>query len=511
MLMRFFAAILAAGLLASPAHAEWRKGESEHFIVYGDTSERGMRTFVQKLERFDQVMRLYLPLQSDYIAPKLPVYLARNTNDMRAVWPDIPPTVGGFYARSPERIFAVVGSDGEGDTVLLHEYAHHYMYQGFTAPYPAWFIEGFAEYYATADVDSDRVRIGRHSPGRMNSLTQGANSWAPMEALLRNTRTGRGRIEGHAFYAQAWALTHYLMSTPERKAMLGEYLRAVAGGADPVEAVQPAFGRTPNQLQSDVQSYLLGPISNFTPQHQFTEADVTVTLLTPAEQDSLWLDLRLARFVPEDQREGNLAEALALAAKWPGEPLPGRVLAQAYLDLKRPAEAVATMAPLAASHPEDAPTLRLLAVSLMDQGDAAEDGNVRAALYGQARTHLARAYQKDASDFRIYTDLARNRSIAPGYPNDNDLETLLIAAELAPQLSGVRMQAARALLRRDMPQEAIAMLRPIAADPHGSGLKAVRELLAEAYAAAGQVAGSDAAPQEGDEDTGAEEDAGTPD
>lgn len=503
MINRLIAAlIIVVGLaLNSPAKAEWLRGESEHFIVYGDTSERAMTRYVQKLERFDQLLRLYLPARSEFIAPKLPIYMVRSNAQMRAVWPDIPRQVGGFYARSEERIFAMAGEGGENDSVLLHEYAHHYMYQNFNAPYPAWFVEGFAEYYSTAELTPTRVRIGLNSPGRMNSLTGGSNSWATMEALLSSRRTGRNRIVGHAFYAQAWALTHYLMSTPERQAMLSAYLRAVGGGADPVAALDGTINRTPDQLQSDVQRYMGGPIPSFTPQHTFVDADVAVRPLSAAERDSLWLDLRLARFVPEQLRAANLQEALALQQRHPGEPMPARVLAQAYLDMKQPAEASAVLTPIVAAHPEDALSLRMLAVSLMDEGDAEESAARKAELYAQARPHLARAYQQEAGDYRIYLAMARNREDAPGYPTENDLQTLVLAAELAPQLPSVRMKAARGLMHHGQHVQAILLLRPIANDPHGgSNLSAVRTLLSQAYAGAGLKPTGDALAQEGEED-----------
>lgn len=503
MLNRLIAVLIiaAAFALASPAKAEWLRGESEHFIVYGDTSERAMTRYVQKLERFDQLLRLYLPAQSEFIAPKLPIYMVRSTAQMREVWPDIPREVGGFYARGEERIFAMAGEGGENDSVLLHEYAHHYMFQHFNAPYPAWFVEGFAEYYSTAELTPSRVRIGLNSPGRMNSLTGGSNTWGSMDALLSSRRTGRNRIVGHAFYAQSWALTHYLMSTPERQAMLSAYLRAVGGGADPVEALDGTINRTPEQLQGDVQRYISGPIQNFTPQHTFIDAEVDIRSLTAAERDSLWLDLRLARFVPEPLRAGNLQEARTLYERHSGEPMPARVLAQAYLDMEQPAEAVAVLAPIVAANPGDALSLRMLAVSLMDQGDAEESAERKADLYAQARPHLARAYQQEAGDYRIYLALARNREGAPGYPTENDLQTLVLAAELAPQLPSVRMKAARGLMHHGQHVQAILLLRPIANDPHGgSNLTAVRTLLSQAYAGAGLTPTGDAFALDGEQD-----------
>jgi hypothetical protein len=36
-----------------------------------------------------------------------------------------------------------------GETVLYHEYAHHFMIGSLTTrAYPRWFVEGFAEFFA---------------------------------------------------------------------------------------------------------------------------------------------------------------------------------------------------------------------------------------------------------------------------------------------------------------------------------------------------------------------------
>lgn len=490
----FIAVLISLVAWVSTARADWLKAESEHFVVYGDMSEREMRNQVQKLEKFDQLLRLYLPPTSDYIAPKLPIYLTRSKSEMRQVWPDIPSQVGGFYARGDERIFAVVGNDRQGDATLLHEYVHHYMFQNFTAPYPSWFIEGFAEYFATADIRSDRITIGLHSPGRMNSLSSGGNTWAPMEAVLGRGNSRGPRIAGHQFYAQSWALTHYLLSTPERLAMLSTYLRAVSNGSDPIESMTAATGQSPGQLQSAVMAYL-GRITTLTPQIDYREAEVSARPLSNAERDAIWLDLRLARFVPEERRAENLVEARRLAERHPGAPIAAQVLAQAHLDMKQPSEATSILRASLETQPDVVQTMRMLAISLMDEADALEnDPDEATRLYNEARALLAKAYQQDASDFRIYLAIARSREKTSGYPNGNDTDTLVYAAELAPQLPTARMRAAQALIHNDRHEEAISWLRPIASDPHGSSanLSRVRALLTKAYAGAGRAATGDA-------------------
>lgn len=487
------AAVASFLLFGAPAHAEWRKATSEHFVIYGDVSESGLRNYAQKVERFDQMLRIWFPPQdSTLITPRLAIYLANGQTDMKKIWPDIPDNVDGFYTPGEERIFAVTGGTGaENDQTLFHEYGHHYMQQNMTGAYPGWFVEGFAEYFSTADLSPGRMRVGLNNPGRMNSLSMGANSWMPMEQVLRSRSFDTGS-RGHLYYAESWALTHYLLSTPERRTKLGLYLAAVMSGRDPVDALTGTIDRTPAQLQDDVRRYLSGPINFLSEAHQFPLSEVTVATLSPAEAELVWLDLRLARFVAEELRAGNLAEAQRIAARYPGDPMAARVLAQAHLDMKQPEDAVNVMRPIVEAHPDEPLGLRFFATTLMDAGDAAResgDADRRRALYAEARSALGRAYAADSMDYRTYLALSRNRRGASNFPSDNDLEILRTGVELAPQVSNLRYQAAQAMMSRGQYRQAVVYLMPLANNPHGGEqLNEVRALLQEAMQKAGMTA-----------------------
>jgi tetratricopeptide (TPR) repeat protein len=489
---------------AAPAHAEWLKAESPHFVVYGDVGEGEMRAYVRKVERFDAVLRIFFPVQTDIEAPKLSIYLAHGAEDMRKIWPDMPDNVGGFYTPGEARTFAVTGGRGaENDHTLFHEYGHHFMHQYLTAAYPGWFVEGFAEYFATADVTPGHMRVGLQSQGRMYSLTMGANTWLPMATVLRSRSLEIGN-RGHLYYAQAWALTNYFMSTPERRAALGRYLGAVMNGGDPVDSLEPTTGRTPDQLQSDVRLYVLSRINFLSQDHEFEPAEVTITRMPPSARDLVWLDLRLARFVPEERRAGNLAEAERAAARYPNDAMAARVLAQAHMDLQQDEDAVKVLEAAIAAGLDDPETLQMQAIALMNVGDTVEetDPDRKAELYGQARASLSRAYQADAMDYRIYLALSRSREDAPGFPTENDLETLRLGADLAPQVQGMTMRTAQALMVRGHYGEAIRYLTPIANNPHGGeGLAPVRALLAEARQKAGLAPAADDGPIEAEPET----------
>lgn len=516
---------LAGSLIAGPAHAEWLRAETEHFIIYGDTSERAIRRYARKVERFDSLLRTYYPIQVDHEIPKLEIFLADGMSDLRAAYPEVDSSVGGWYAPNSGRIHAVVNTSSPmEDEVLFHEYAHHFMFQMASAAYPAWFVEGFAEYYATAELE-DRIRIGLFNPGRVNSLAVASNSRVPLEDVIRWRVLPSGRFRGADYYAESWALTHYMLSDPERTAALGRYLNAVANGADPVEALETSIGRTASQLQGDLRRYLFRGITVLTPQVELPVAEVSVSPLPESAARLIWLDLRLGRIDPrrldEDDEQENeedddsdkdrtrkraearaeaaadreqlIRQALASAARYPGDRFATLVEAKAHRLDRDPAAALTTLEPLLAASPDDADALRLSALALLDQAAAEPDGATP--MVGQARAHLAKALDADPLDFRTYLALDDTRQGAAGYPTANDLSTLLVALQLAPQSFDTRMRTARVLMARERPREAVTVLTPVANSPHGSGTRRqARTLLDQARAAAGLAPETSAPP-----------------
>jgi hypothetical protein len=518
-----FAAILRAGALAlaaittmavaAPAHAEWRRAETAHFIIYGDGSDRSLRSYAQKVERFDAFLRTYYPIQVDNEIPKLEIYLAEGARDMNRAYPGIPSSVAGYYSSNDGRIYAVVNNQSiGGDVVLFHEYAHHFMFQMRSNAYPSWFVEGFAEYYATAEVRPDRIQFGRHHPGRMNSLTLGANAWAPMEDLLEWRYTPSGRYPGHLYYAQAWAMTHYFMSKPERTQMLGRYLSSVVSGVNSVEAMRAATGRTTEELQRDIRMYLSGSIEVLTPQIEIPEPEVTITTLTPAEQAMIWLDVRLdteevietppeedgrtqkseeqkAREAREraEHRAELIRDAFAAGERFSDDRMGMLVTARAHRLERDPAAALAALEPLLGPTSTDADALRIAAMALLDQAKDA-DAATALPLRRRASGYLARSMDAEPLDFRTYLGLNTVRQGLSGYPNENDVSTLEVAATLAPQSFDARLRLGHAYMARQSWAEAIVILRPVANSPHRSSYtRRAREMIATCQTALGQT------------------------
>ena len=101
-------AVTMMSLTAVPARADWLRAESERFVIYSDGDERTLRHYVQRLETFDRVLRLFMGLSMEEAPPrKLPIYLIGHERELARVLPQATENQWGVYVPAEQDIFAV--------------------------------------------------------------------------------------------------------------------------------------------------------------------------------------------------------------------------------------------------------------------------------------------------------------------------------------------------------------------------------------------------------------------
>tara|TARA_R110002051_G_scaffold208992_1_gene274908 strand:- start:84 stop:1652 length:1569 start_codon:yes stop_codon:yes gene_type:complete len=467
---RIFVCIAAAMVLAlsggSSALAEWRRAESPKFIVYSNGREAALREYVQKLETYDYIMRVRLGLPIDALPDrKFPIYLVNGRRDLLRVHPASGANVAGTYFPREEDIFAVAIM-GEGDDTLLHEYAHHFMFQNSHAVYPGWLTEGFAEYFMTADIRSDQVVIGGYNENRVYWLQ--SSSWIPLQELLSN-RPHEVRRSNHkeTYYPVAWLLTHWLMGTPERRTIMAAYLSDIAEGGDPVEAMERATGQSLAELTRTLRSYFNGRVPMTRYRQEFARTNVDITVLPRSADDLLLLGQRLKVGVDEDERAATAEDVRRAAANYPDDSFAQLQLGHAELHFGDPAVGAPILTRLLEREPDNVEALHLLASD--EQRKARETDDDPVPYEGVARGYLARAFRADETSYLTYIMLGEMQSYGQDGPSENDVATWQLAFQIAPQLSQTRLGYAQVLLMSGESARAEALLAPLANAPHGGG------------------------------------------
>ena len=476
-------ALAALLLLATPAAAGWKRADTPRFIVYSDGDTGQLRDAALQLELYESALRLLHQLDPNGASKhRIAIYLVRSHDQLVAVEPGLPEDVAGFYQATNDEIFALAIRERRDQTTLLHEYAHHFMIGSFATGFPSWFVEGYAEYFASAQLQPRRMVVGEVNRGRGDWLTYG--QWLPLQLILtRHPFEFQDPKAVSMYYAQSWLLTHWFLSNPERMPILYAYIDRLRAGMDPVEAMEAASGVTIAQLDRQQREYARQRMAiKIITGDQFPQPELQVTDISAGEGALILLGLRLSSTLGEDA--ALLDDIRHQVAPYPDDRFSQLLLARAELRLGDKAEARSLLEKRLAASPDDIDVLRLLGETLWVQ---ARDNQAEGlALVRDARRHLAKAYQIDPNDYRTLMLLAETRQISPNYPTDNDVETLLAGLDLAPQVATLRVMAAQSRARRDEYVEAIDLLQPLASNPHASGAtNMARALIAQYRAKAG--------------------------
>lgn len=470
-------ALLAAFSAASAAEARWYRAETPHFVLYSDGDEDALRDYANRLERFDQLLRGIhgMPLTGG-VDRRLPIYLVQGRSQLEVVWPEAGEGIQGFYTATPEDTFAVAIRARRENDVLQHEYVHHFMLQNFAgASYPAWVVEGYAEYFMGATEQGRDLVFGQPNRRRGELLTY--VNWIPLsDVISRRPSEFSSTLAASQYYGQAWLLTHWFMADAARRARFFTYLREVGQGEAPESALVTAAGMPIAQLERTLQEYNGAPLrySNI-PLSNFSTTTATITALPTSADDLLLLNQRLKTASGAD--DALLARVRQAAARYPDDPFAQTVLGRAELVLGSAQTAMGILDRVVAASPEHAEALRLAGAARISLARAAT-GPVAAGLRRDAFALLQRAIAADDSTYQSLLLAEQMREGASGYPSSNDIANWQLALRNAPQVSTVRVHAANALMRIRQYRAAAILLGPVVNDPHHPADASSREMLA---------------------------------
>lgn len=311
-------------LLAAAGHGatRWIEVRSRHFRVVGETSEGIVREAARRLEEFREALFQLLPgRRTDALT--IAVLFADDSsfrpfgferNGVRR-------EVRAYFVEAPDDGYVVVRLTGPGDfhPHLLHEFTHAYTATSFPNA-PAWFSEGLAEYFSTCKVSDDgtRATVGEAVVTHPKILRR---QWLPLHSVLGASKDSplylTARWAG-PFYAESWALVHYLLQNSVRRAQLQAFLANWDPTTPYQQDFQSAFGCSIDQMEARLQEYVRG--GEFTSHVTVLPHSVMDMTATVAEQlGDAAVEARLGDLLAHlgrvDEAEQRLQNALRLAPR----------------------------------------------------------------------------------------------------------------------------------------------------------------------------------------------------
>ncbi|MDQ4120092.1 MAG: tetratricopeptide repeat protein [Acidobacteriota bacterium] len=261
-----FAVIFVFSPNTVSAKDEWMQVRSKNFNLIGNASERDIRKVATKLEQFRETFRLLFK-QTDLSSP-IPtnVVVFKNSASYKPFKPvradgKTDNFIAGYFQPGDDVNYITLSTEGENADVygtIFHEYVHFIINTNYgKSEVPPWFNEGLAEYYQTFAIEKDQeVKLGLPQSGHLQLLQQ--NKLIPLDTFFNISNYALHQNGNHSrsvFYAQAWALIHYLVQGGKTDG-LGKFLTLRLQNVPAEKAFQDAFQTSYVQMEKDLKKYV---------------------------------------------------------------------------------------------------------------------------------------------------------------------------------------------------------------------------------------------------------------
>jgi tetratricopeptide (TPR) repeat protein len=477
-------------LFASAAQAKWLEASSDHFVIYGDQHEEALKGFAERLERFHATMIYVFGKQPTKPSPsnRVTIFVVSSASKVREVTGTknrylagiYIPRAGGSVAVIPKLKSASSDFELSGETILYHEYAHHFMMGLTDRAYPRWFVEGFAEFSAGVKFQRDgSIALGTAPTHRALELFYGRE--VPIRRLLDFDGGAAGSKGYDSFYGQSWVLFHYLQLDPARAGQLQKYEMLLAKGQSALEAAEGAFGDL-DQLEKETESYIrrsrLSAI--IVKPTRLTISPVALRQLRPGEAAMMPIRVESRVGVTLEEARSLVPEARKIAARYPEDPVVLAALAEAELDAGNDDAAIAAADRALAIDPQQINAHLQKGYALSHK---AITGKLPKEFWKEVRGQFAKANRIE-NDHPIPLVQFYLSYLAQGErPTENSIDGLEWAMQLAPFDMSLRWLVAQQMVSDKRLPEAAQILAPLAYSPHpGEHTDKARQLLKDVEA-----------------------------
>jgi len=257
------AAAWSAG--ARDTNENWVEVRSPHFVVLTDSGEKQGRRVADQFERVRSVFHALFPKANVDPASPIVVIALKDKKGFQTLEPEAYLAKGqlnlaGFFLRTQDKNYILLRLDVQGEhpfATVYHEYTH--LLIGKAGEWlPLWLNEGLAEFFQNTEIQDKNAKVGEPDSDDILYLRQ--NRLLPLTTLLKvdvNSPYYHEEQKGSVFYAESWALTHYLEMNDriQQTHKLSDYAQLVSQNHDSVAAAQQVFGDLA-ALQKTLDSYI---------------------------------------------------------------------------------------------------------------------------------------------------------------------------------------------------------------------------------------------------------------
>lgn len=469
---------LLIGLQQTPAEAKdtWTKVKSDNFTLIGNASEKSIFDVATKLEQFRYVFAQLFPEMSSKSPIPTTVVVFKNEgsfNDYKNIkW------AAGYFQPGSDINYIALHTGGEKTNLystIFHEYIHFLVDNNIgKSRIPPWFNEGIAEYYERFKIEKDQiVTLGDINSNHLLSLQR--SKLIPFEQFFMIDSYSlhqQGSHGANIFYAQAWALIHYLIqgNGGARNSELNDFLNRIINGEEPEKAFPLAFKSDYAAMEKELEKYVRQnryktSLATFKRKLIF-ENEMKSFPMSESEANSNLGDLlyNLRRY---DEAEAKLKQALSVD---PLDSMANATMGMLKMRQEKYTEAESYLEKAANAESVNYRIYYQYAYVLSHESGDSIAGAISADKKGKVRNALKKAIGLNPS-FPPSYDLMAYLSLRTGDDTDEGIEYLMKALQLSPGNQSYMLNLANLYLQKRDIEKAMPIVESVYKTAEEGGLR----------------------------------------
>ena len=253
--------LVSLSALPVAAKDNWISVKSKNFLLIGNANEKQIRQVAGRLEQFREVFSHLFPSAIFKTPVPTTVIVFKSDSSYAPFKPNA--NTAGYFQSGEDVNYITLTAETRGQqhpfNVIFHEYTH-LMVNATLGNVPTWFNEGLAEYYSTFSISDDqKVVLGKPIGSHVYLLRD--KKMLPLRTLFQVDQKSpyyNERDKQSIFYAESWALLHYLIlgKGGARANQVGAFVEALGRNVPMEEAFQQVFSMTFETMEKELKDYI---------------------------------------------------------------------------------------------------------------------------------------------------------------------------------------------------------------------------------------------------------------